>query len=765
MTILFHSINGIGLGHLNRSITIAKSIKSIDEEKDIKIITNSKCKEMLNESGFNYLQLDNSDHYDLLSEESLEKFLKEIRELKPSAIVFDTDYPRRLLNHPELSSTTCILVMRKSKKTEIRKMFNEASIDLFEKIIIAHDKEEFLKDIGNDLSFLKRFENKIIYAGLIRKESTEESEKDTISRYNLAKNRTVTLISGSGSEFYHNKEYTKKIEEIFLKHFGSNRNIQLIDVLGPYSTREEKHDDKIIRVRYEKDMPSLLKNSKIIISRAGYNSINEIISSQRPAIIFPGKADEDEQEKRAEFFSNKYKQLHYMESIDEERIIEIINKSLNHKNNHKPEYKLKNGNIIAAQVIIDAITENKIDKNLKYKILADKESIKKSLLKPHSLNQKELVAFPENEIFKTNKEYVKFLINILKDIEHTKKELIEKRIPDYKYNIKKTVDRAIMLLEAKKIIVKKTAIMLKEITLAITSECNLKCKMCDFWKRKEKARLSISNIKKVLKSKSASTIKDIAITGGEPFLRDDINEIFETIRNLKPCADIDMSTNGILTDQIISFFRENIKNPPRIIISIDGIEQHDIQRGISGSLEKSIDTIKKLKELSSHIDITIKMTITDTNYTEIEKVYKLSKELSVSFELKPVENNYSYTNKTKAINTTFSTEKIDIIKEQTNKIMDDMKSRGIDTSFIERIVPFLHNNTDFNCNCPERNTIILPSGDVYSCLHKKRIGNIKDQEFDDIVHSKINQKIILETKKNKCSKCLSYHGSAKNIID
>ena len=52
-------------------------------------------------------------------------------------------------------------------------------------------------------------------------------------------------------------------------------------------------------MKYVEDILSLLQKSDLVISEAGYNTVNEIISAKTPAIFLPGHRNNDNQEQRA----------------------------------------------------------------------------------------------------------------------------------------------------------------------------------------------------------------------------------------------------------------------------------------------------------------------------------------------------------------------------------------------------------------------------------------------------------------------------------
>lgn len=70
--------------------------------------------------------------------------------------------------------------------------------------------------------------------------------------------------------------------------------------------------------------------------------------------------------------------------------------------------------------------------------------------------------------------------------------------------------------------------------LDITHSCNLKCRICDIWKTGSIEKdIDISYIKKTLRQAKDLNIGEIALSGGEPLLREDVFEIFGYAENLK----------------------------------------------------------------------------------------------------------------------------------------------------------------------------------------------------------------------------------------
>jgi len=152
--------------------------------------------------------------------------------------------------------------------------------------------------------------------------------------------------------------------------------------------------------------------------------------------------------------------------------------------------------------------------------------------------------------------------------------------------------------------------------------CNLRCKMCPFWRRKDEKLLDLNDEIKIMKKLADAGVIFMGFEGGEPLLRRDLPEI------LKESYDrfyTSLVTNGILLKNKIDSIRKNLDF---LFVSIDGIGKvHDSIRGVEGAFEKSLEGIKIA---SQYVPTDISFTITSENMSDAIKIVELAEELSVS---------------------------------------------------------------------------------------------------------------------------------------
>ncbi|MFH1426541.1 MAG: radical SAM protein [Candidatus Kerfeldbacteria bacterium] len=166
--------------------------------------------------------------------------------------------------------------------------------------------------------------------------------------------------------------------------------------------------------------------------------------------------------------------------------------------------------------------------------------------------------------------------------------------------------------------------------IGITYNCNSKCVMCDIWQMKPQEEMTLADFAKI-----PTTLKDVNISGGEPFLHKDIVGIIKTVHERVPNARIVISTNGFATKLIEMRMKEIVKFMPniRISISIDGMEKmHDEIRRIPNGFQKAMATLDMLKNMGV-TDIRLAFTVSTINVADLPKVYDLANKKGVQFTM------------------------------------------------------------------------------------------------------------------------------------
>ena len=128
------------------------------------------------------------------------------------------------------------------------------------------------------------------------------------------------------------------------------------------------------------------------------------------------------------------------------------------------------------------------------------------------------------------------------------------------------------------------------------------------------------------------------ITGGEPFIREDLEEVVEEL--YKKSDRIVISTNGFFTDRILKLAKRfpNIG----IRISIEGLEETNNEiRGLKDGYNRGYTTLKKLKEMGMK-DVGFGMTVQDKNAPDLVPLYNISNEMDMEFATASLHNSFYF---------------------------------------------------------------------------------------------------------------------------
>ncbi len=272
--------------------------------------------------------------------------------------------------------------------------------------------------------------------------------------------------------------------------------------------------------------------------------------------------------------------------------------------------------------------------------------------------------------------------------------------------------------------------------LAVTYRCNSRCTMCDIWKLKDTPELELEQYKKL-----PPTLCDINVSGGEPFLRQDIVELVRILHETCPKARIVISTNGYLTDLIKEKMREILKYVPTagVGISIDGIgEMHDKIRGIPGGFNLATKTVKVLCEEVGLGNLRLAFTVSKQNVEHLGKVYDLSCELGVQFTLALAQSSEFFFGGKQVE----ESPDINILKEQFNYVIKkELQSwqikRWARAYFTKSLLNFAVTGKQALPSRAGLDFFFLdPFGNVYpSVVHNAVMGNLHEKNFEEIWNS------------------------------
>lgn len=270
--------------------------------------------------------------------------------------------------------------------------------------------------------------------------------------------------------------------------------------------------------------------------------------------------------------------------------------------------------------------------------------------------------------------------------------------------------------------------------ISVTHNCNSGCITCNFWQLRSKDELTLEEIKKIFSSPVMSNLKNIGITGGEPTLRPDLNEIIKAIHEItgvKPT----LSTNGWMPKKVDTLLKENKDIIRNVGTSVDGLEKtHDKIRGLNGGFSRVKETVQVVKNhgLRPNIDTTI----SKGNYKELPEIIKEWKGYDHDFKVAQ-SSQYYY-----ADNTSCNFELNNEEKKEFIEILEEIQpSVSINKPYSFFLKDWLKNRKRPVCHAARFEIYIDAHGIVQPCTHKPPIGNIREKSLEEIWYSQDTEKL------------------------
>ncbi len=240
------------------------------------------------------------------------------------------------------------------------------------------------------------------------------------------------------------------------------------------------------------------------------------------------------------------------------------------------------------------------------------------------------------------------------------------------------------------------------------------------------------------------------VTGGEPFLRDDLEEIISILK--KKTKRIVISTNGYFTDKITALGKKE-KNVG-IRISLEGLPAaNDELRGMKDGFDHGLRTLLELKRLGLR-DIGFGITVSDKNARDMLELFQLAKVMKVEFATAVVHNSYyfhKYDN-----NITKKEELISCFSQLRDDLLKTWKMKNwFRAYFNQGLINYIQGKPRLLPCTAGKNTFFLdPFGEIRPCngmeesLWFDSFGNLHEKSFRDIWYSNKAEEI-----RNKVEKC------------
>ncbi|MBN1594031.1 MAG: radical SAM protein [Candidatus Coatesbacteria bacterium] len=289
-----------------------------------------------------------------------------------------------------------------------------------------------------------------------------------------------------------------------------------------------------------------------------------------------------------------------------------------------------------------------------------------------------------------------------------------------------------------------------QVIFQVTFRCNARCSFCfnlDELNQRLDEELSFDEIRKF--SRSMPKFEWLMISGGEPFLRDDLPEILETFASNNRVKHITVPTNAIAKDKVLSMAPELIKACPEssisIVLSLDAIgEQHDKIRGVPGTFDKVLSVLGSLKELQAReprLTLKLETVVTDANLGQMGEIIEFVHRLDPDLHILDLERG-GFKGWMQEFPANYD---IDPVIRESFRVLRESRgyaslnehapmlakvSKSVQAEYFSMLPQLVHGERLTKCLAGRMTLVLYPRGDVAACEVLPNCANIRDFDLD-----------------------------------
>lgn len=316
-----------------------------------------------------------------------------------------------------------------------------------------------------------------------------------------------------------------------------------------------------------------------------------------------------------------------------------------------------------------------------------------------------------------------------------------------------------------------------KLNLCLTYWCQYKCKTCNIWKRKPTDELTTAELIALVRENP--NVNWVDLTGGEIFLRPDIDDVFEAIvTGWSRLAILHFPTNGFQTDRIVrSVERIAGRGPAHTIVtvSLDGDEAlNDEIRGIKGGFRRQVETFNALRRIPG-IVTSFGMTLSTYNLGRFAQTFEACARECPGLTIDDMHLNVAqksghyYANaEMDAIAPDPASARAEMSKYRERRRATRTPRQWLEREYLEHLDEFLMTGrTPMPCHALRSSCFIDPWGVVYPCItYSRPIGRLRDtgMKLDPIWNGADGTHIQSEIWNGDCPQCWTACEAYQSIL-
>lgn len=303
----------------------------------------------------------------------------------------------------------------------------------------------------------------------------------------------------------------------------------------------------------------------------------------------------------------------------------------------------------------------------------------------------------------------------------------------------------------------------------VTERCNARCPHCFVDFKDGKDELSLEEIEK-LSLTSGNCLRNVALTGGEPFIRQDLFEIADIWFSNSTAQTISITTNGSMPAQTEQFCQKASKKdiPVFFLFSYDFIgEKHSEYRRLKDLHKNVVESYRIVQKYSPKMNALFQLTVSENNCESAMDTYNYMKnELGINnincslVRGKAIDN--APNDVRKNVIKAYKEFQTAIDKDVENKVLKGYTNNSLTSILLNAknrmlwkyiVKEFEERKYISPCRAGELLGIIYSNGNIFPCeMLNDGFGNLKDFDYDFLKcwNSKTAENIRKTIKETHC---------------
>jgi MoaA/NifB/PqqE/SkfB family radical SAM enzyme len=281
--------------------------------------------------------------------------------------------------------------------------------------------------------------------------------------------------------------------------------------------------------------------------------------------------------------------------------------------------------------------------------------------------------------------------------------------------------------------------------------------MCNIWKNPSlpDEEVSLETLAKI-----PDNIGTINLTGGEPTLRNDLEEIVDLLYT--KARKLEISSNGLLPKKIEPIIK---KHPDiKIRFSLEGNEKtNNAIRGEQDGFRTKVDGLARLKELGG-TDLGFAVVIQDDNVADLVELFRFTEKHGYELSTSTLHNGFQF-----HTNDNSPYDRVRIAHYIEGLIVEELKTNNVKNWFrayldLGLIAKVLGNRRLLACKAGYECIFVDPWGDVFACNVRPDLymGSLRIQSWQEIISGQKTLQVLEEV--DKCQQNCWMVGTAKTAM-